>query len=196
MGKQSTIVRGEDRPLILRMEFLQSREPFDLVNWTKITVQFRKADRTLLEKNSDLVGGVFATVAFQAVNYTADIIGSIGNTILLTFDGIKSIATVILDWNTANPLNTVSSDAPNDAVIPTAGGAQLIGGVEPTRGVDVINETLSKISVNLSDADTESLKTGPNQSFKVIVDKGAHPNGERRIVLFDSALNVINADIS
>jgi len=195
MNTQSTIVRGEDRPLILRMVFKESREPFDLVNWSKVTIQFRKADRSILEKDSDLVGGVFATMLYEAVNYTAATVGSGGNGILLPFDGIKNIATVVSEWNTANPTNQVVHDASDDLVVPSTANVQLIGGVDPTRNVEVINEAVGKISVHLTDADTQSLKTGPNQSFKVIVDKGDHPNGERRVVIFDSALNVINADI-
>lgn len=192
---QSTIIRGEDRPLILRMIFRESQEPFDLVNWTKVTVQFRKADRSLLEKDSDLVGGAVATAVHQTVNYSAITVGVNGNNILLEFDGSKDIATVIGLWNAANPTNTVGSDAADELVIPSVTSLQLAGGLDQIRSVEVINETLGKISVALSDADTNSLKTGPDQSFKVIVDKGEHPSGERRIVLFDSALNVINTDI-
>jgi hypothetical protein len=192
---QSTIIRGEDRPLIVRMVFRDSGEPFDLVGWTKITVQFRKADRTILEKDSDPVGGVLATVLYETVNYTAVNFGLAGNTISLVFDGVKDIATVVSDWNTANPTNTITHDAPSDLVVPTASTVNLVGGVEQTTSVEVLNETLSKISIDLTDVDTNSLKVGPNQSFKVIVDKGLPPEGDRRIVLFDSKLNVLNADI-
>lgn len=188
---QSTIIRGEDRPLIARMIFKDSGEPFDLVGWTKITVQFRKADRSILDKDSVLVGGSFATVLFDGVNYTATNIGANGNLISLTADGIKSIATLVNDWNTANPSNGLVHDALDDTVVPVAGNILLGGGVDQTRSVEVISEVLSKISIDLTDIDTNALKVGPNQSFKVIVDKGS----DRRIVLFDSALNVINADI-
>lgn len=195
MHDQITIIRGEDRNMILRMIFKDSTEPYDLINWTKISVEFKKADRTILEKTTDPYGGEFASGLYDNVTYTANSIGAIGNTIELTFDGNNTIQQVIDAWNSANPTNTVSSDAADDQVVPPAGSVQLNGGVEPQRDVEVINETLGKISVRLSDDETAGLKRGPNQSFKVVVDKGEHPNGDRRIVLFDSKLNIVDADL-
>ena len=194
-SKQVKIKRGEDSPLTARMAFEENGEPFDLVGWTKITVQFRKSDRTILEMNSDLIGGSFATLLYESVNYTANTIGANGNLISIVFTGSNTIEDAIDTWNTANPTNLVSSDAPDDQVAPTAQTVELIGGDDPTTKVEVLNTTLGKILITLSDADTASMKTGPNQSFRVIVDKGAPPNGNRKIILFDSSLNVINADI-
>lgn len=195
MSEQMTVIRGEDRTLILRMIFRESKEPYDLINWSKIQVEFKKANRTTLVKDSELKGGETASAIYENVTYTADTIGSAGNAIILDFDGIKDIDTVIGDWNTANPTNIVLSDAGDGSVVPPASQVQLGGGRDPYRDVEVINETLGKVSVFLGDVDTTSLKTGPNQSFKVMIDKGDHPNGDRRIVLFDSKLNVIDADL-
>ena len=192
---QSVIIRGEDRPLILKMIFKGSTDPFDLVNWTKITVEFRKSDRTILEKTTDLQGGAFATFTEQTVVFTADVIGIGGNSISLVFDGIDDLDTVVNAWNGANPTNTVAFTGQAGTFVPTAITVNLAGGVAQTQEVSVINETLGKISVTLTDTDTLALKTGPNQSFRVFVDKGAPPNGDRRMIFFDSALNVINADI-
>lgn len=192
MGQQSVIISGEDRTLILRIVLLDSQEPYDLVDWTKISVQFRKSDRSLLEKTSDIQAETPSSVIYDAVTYTAITGGIGGNTIALVFNGVDTIQEVVDAWNTANPTNTVSHNGVGTDV-PIAGTAQLAGGRDAYSDVEVINTTLGKVSVRLTDADTASLKVGPNQSIKAIIDKGAPPNGNRRIIIFDSVLTVSNA---
>lgn len=189
---QRKVIRGQDDLLEIKASFdTPSLDPYPLTGWTKITVQFRKSDRTLLEKTTDLQGGAMATALFETVNYTASNYGVAGNSISLVFNGSDNIATVIGDWNTANPTNMATSDAADDLVVPTAATVSLVGGVDQVRDVNVLDEILSKMTVDLTDLDTNSLKTGPNQSFRVYIDKGE----SRKIILFDSAINVINADI-
>lgn len=64
------------------------------------------------------------------VELTADTAGTIGNAILLTGDGAKTLTTLVSDWNTANPTNTVTLDSANGADVPAAAQAmQLAGGL-------------------------------------------------------------------
>ena len=44
----------------------------------------------------------------EAINLTADNTGIIGNNIVITGDGIDLLSTLVLDWNTANPANTIT----------------------------------------------------------------------------------------
>lgn len=189
-----TIVRGEDRLLNLRMLIKDSHEPFDLVDWSKIEVTFNKQDRTKLSKTTDLIAAVVATFTYEGVIFSADNAGEDGNNIQLVFDGNDDVDTVVGVWNAANPTNAVSHNGTGTEVL-SADTIQLNGGRDAYRDVEVINTTLGKISVKLTDVDTASLKRGSKQNIKAVVDKGDHPNGERRIVIFESALNIIDGDL-
>jgi hypothetical protein len=66
------------------------------------------------------------------VTITANYVGSIGNSVVLSFDGIKTVALEIADWNAANPLNTVTLTTGNGTQIPSAAGViDLAGGATP-----------------------------------------------------------------
>ncbi len=65
------------------------------------------------------------------VDLEADTAGEDGNSIVLTGDGIKDLDTLVSDWNTANPANTVSLNSANGADIPDAAEEmQLAGGAD------------------------------------------------------------------
>jgi len=66
----------------------------------------------------------------EGVTYTADTAGTVGNAIVITFTGSNTIDSAVSDWNTANPSNTVSHNAPDGAVIPLATTLGLAGGDE------------------------------------------------------------------
>jgi hypothetical protein len=55
------------------------------------------------------------------VTITANSIGTVGNAVVLTGDGTSTIATLIANWNTANPSNQVTLTLGNGAQIPSAG---------------------------------------------------------------------------
>lgn len=86
------------------------------------------ADNTAIKAFFDAaVPGVTGNVQLEA-----DVAGTIGNDIELTGDGVKDLDTLVSEWNTANPTNTVTllsangADIPNDTeVIPLSGGAGL-----------------------------------------------------------------------
>ena len=71
--------------------------------------------------------GQYATYTGQVsgmttdITLTADVIGVGGNIISLLGDGIKTVAVLVLDWNTANPANTVTVTAGDDTQIPDNG---------------------------------------------------------------------------
>lgn len=192
---KATIIRGEDRILILRLVFEQSQEPFDLTGFTKITVQFKKHPSGFVELDSDLQGTANAQFTYEGVTYLADNFGAAGNAIQVIFTGSNTILQAITTWNNANPSNTVSSDAADDSVIPSAATVNLADGNDGFRDVEVLSEILGKIQVVMDEDDTSQMRVGKGVSFKVLVDKGAHPAGERRIVLFPNALTVVDAEI-
>lgn len=65
------------------------------------------------------------------VELSADITGTIGNSILLSGDGAKTLNTLVSDWNTANPSNTVTLDSANGTDVPAgATSMQLAGGLQ------------------------------------------------------------------
>lgn len=66
----------------------------------------------------------------SSITLTANTIGTVGNSIVLTGDGTSSIATLISNWNTANPSNQVTLTAGIGTQIPSIGATiPLSGGV-------------------------------------------------------------------
>lgn len=64
------------------------------------------------------------------VDLEADTAGAAGNNILLTGDGVKDLDTLVSDWNTANPANTVTLNSANGADIPDAAEEMQLSGGE------------------------------------------------------------------
>ena len=188
---KAKLFRGEDRTLVLRTTIGPEREPLDLTDATRFAVFFRKESGIdLLEVNSVTVPAVAASIVYEGVTFTAVTPGAAGNGIALTFDGADDIDTVVNDWNTANPTNQVSHDGTGTDVL-AAGTAQLEGGAEAFDPVAVIgNPVLGKVRVILNESQTQQLRVGNNQDFKMEIDKGDHPTGERRLVIFRNALDV------
>lgn len=188
------IVKGEDRVLVMRVVDEKTQEPFDLTGYTKITAQFKKSNNTLLELTSNPVGGVAASIQYEGVTFTADNVGNDGNSITLVFNGSDDVATVVAAWNGANLTNQVSHDGIGSEVL-TADTISLTGGVDAVIAVSVLgNSLLGKVQTLLSDTDTNSMRLGKNQTVRLIIDKGEHPNGDRRIALFRDAINVVSAE--
>lgn len=71
-----------------------------------------------------------ASITYGGTTFTAVNCGLVGNSITLNFDGTKTVATVVSDWNTANPSNTVSfSPGGNASNVLAAATKQLTGGL-------------------------------------------------------------------
>lgn len=195
MSGKYRILQGEDRviPLdIVRRGNTNIKRPFDLTGWTKIAVQFRKSNNSVLELDSIPAHGRQSFASYEDVTYTATNVGIAGDSISLTFDGNDDIDTVINAWNIANPANTVESDASDGSVVPSAGTVTLSGGLDDYAKVSVIGDARDgKVQVRLDNEDTNSLKIGSGQGVAVVVDFGDHDLGNRRIA---SAKNVINVE--
>lgn len=92
---------------------------------------------------ADFFGDILVSGLPESYSLEADNAGVIGNSIILTFDGILSVADVANAWNVANPSNTVSlldgsptSIPDNGEVIQLAGGADAVPAV-PGSDTDV-----------------------------------------------------------
>jgi hypothetical protein len=73
------------------------------------------------------------------VQLTAGVAGVAGNNIVLAVDGIKTLSTLVSDWNTANPGNGVFLNSANGSDIPDSGASiQLSGGSDiPSGNIEV-----------------------------------------------------------
>ena len=195
MSGKFTVVQGEDRiiPLdVVRKTNTNIKRPFNLEGWTKLAVQFRRSNSSVLELDSIPAFGRQAFINYEGVLYTASNVGVSGNAITLVFDGIDDIATVLNAWNVANSGDPVTSDAEDDSVVPVSGTVVLTGGLDDYAKVTVIGDAGDgKIQVQLDNEDTNSLKIGSGQGVAVVVDFGDHDLGNRRIA---SAKNVINVE--
>lgn len=190
------ILQGSDRSPTIRLKNGVTGDPFDLTNATSIQVIFNNRDRTKLTLDNVQVAETKASLTSAEVLYSAIIGGNSGNNIALVFDGIETIAAVITAWNTANPTNNVSSNAADDTVVPEATSFRLFGGYDAYFPVSTVGDPLlGKVKIIMLEKETNLLKRGPNQSFKIIIDEGSNPGGKRSIGVFDSKLNVINGEI-
>lgn len=110
----------------------------------------------------DLSAGVRAHITYNDVCFVASNPGPSGNLITLTFDGTKDCATVVADWNGANPGNPVqiclsSLLAGAATLVLPAGTATLADGAGPSgssAGVNGSGSGLAWQTVALSGAPT------------------------------------------
>ena len=189
------IIQGADRQPIIRLKNGSNGDPFDLTGATRIAVTFNNKDRSKTTFDNVAKPAVKATYTNDSVIYSAVVVGSAGNDIILTFDGVDTIATVIATWNGANPGNTVSSNAPDDSVVPSAVSFRLTDGYDGYTPVSIVGDALlGKIQIILLEKETNLLRRGPNQSFKLVIDEGQHPGGKRSVGLFENKLDVLSED--
>lgn len=85
------------------------------------------------------------------ITFTAVTLGPIGNSIVLTFNGLQQVGTVVNAWNAANPTNQVtytgsSTALPNSATVTLSGGVQTLA---PFVTNDTLYATLNQIQVYL-----------------------------------------------
>jgi hypothetical protein len=66
----------------------------------------------------------------SAVTITANTAGSVGNSVLLTYDGVTNINTEITNWNTANPSNQVTLTSGDGTQTPINGTLMAFSGGE------------------------------------------------------------------
>jgi hypothetical protein len=74
--------------------------------------------------------GVAASYISEEVTITASTVGTAGNSITLTFDGVDDVNTVLAAWNAANPSNQATLNSGVGSQVPNNGDSiQLSGGV-------------------------------------------------------------------
>lgn len=103
--------------------------------------------------------------ASTPVTITADNGGTAGN-VTLTGDGVKDIATLISDWNTANPTNTLTLTSGIGTQVPNNGATMILtGGANGKDGLDV-NIINSVTTTDASDkAEDSAHVSGDTGSF-------------------------------
>jgi hypothetical protein len=79
-----------------------------------------------------IIGGTYATATKTTTGSTntfrAENAGTAGNSIALVFDGTKTAATVVNDWNSANTTNRVVITSGANSIVHAAGTTTLSGG--------------------------------------------------------------------
>lgn len=185
------IFAGADVSPVVRLRNPKTGDPFNLTGVTKIQFTFKTRNRGTLTIDNTEIPATQAQNTLEEVVFTADTAGANGNDIILQFNGVDTIDTIIGNWNTANPTNTVSITGDGTLVLATA-SLRLTGGYNAYFPVEVVGDPLlGKVRIALLERETILLKRGPNQSFKVIIDVGQFPGGVRTRGQFDS-LDVID----
>jgi hypothetical protein len=85
------------------------------------------------------------------ITFTAVTLGPIGNSIVLMFNGLQQVGTVVAAWNSANPTNQVSytgssTAVPDSATVTLSGGVQTLA---PFITNDTLYSTLNQIQTYL-----------------------------------------------
>lgn len=75
-----------------------------------------------------IVAAVNSSFTYEGVIYSSVLANANLNTTQIIFDGVKTIAQIITDFNTIND-DKIESNAPNDAIVPSASTQTLTGGV-------------------------------------------------------------------
>lgn len=104
-----------------------------------------------------------ATSTLNGVRFTAQNSGVIGTAIVLNFDGVQTVSTVVNNWNASNPTNTVTYSGLGSTVF-TASTASLVLPTNITT-TSTSQITTSKISLNPS-----GMTTGNHTLFAKLSD--------------------------
>lgn len=189
------IIRGADKQIFIRITSAKTGGPKDLSSASAIEVIFDKTNNSKLVLANVNMPATNAKITVANIIFSSATAGSSGNIIKLTADGVKTVSTVISDWNTVNPSNQVTSNATTDqlASVMPEGQYSLTGAYLSYMPVSVFgNALLGMVKVTLLEKETQSLKLGNNQSFSVKVDDGVNPSGLRFIGLFENKLDVVD----
>lgn len=185
------IVRGEDKDIIFKIREKNSRDPIDLTGVTNITIELDQANRTKLKLDTALIPAKKAFIKIDGVKIIANNFGGVGNSIILDFNGVDDLDTIVDEWNTNNPTNTIAHNGEGDEIF--EGQYRLSGGFEAYTPVSVDGEPLlGRVKAVLTDDQTLLLRRGNNQTINIIIDWGFPPSGTRRIAKFDNRLDVLN----
>lgn len=183
------IYKGEDKTALVKLK-LNNGDPLDLTGVTNLEAILKKANRTNLILSLEQVPASRAGGTYDNVIFSADTLGLVGNSIILNFDGVHDIDTIVSDWNTANPTNTVSHNGTGSSVL-AAGSIQLSGGTAAYFPVDVLDEKLGILTLTMQNNETNSLRLGQDQSVSFNIDYGEHPAGTRKIAKLSKRMDVL-----
>lgn len=185
------ITRGSDKSFTLRLRDKHSGDPIDLTPFTNIEVVLKNADRSELILLKEVLVATKAYGIKNDITVTAITAGIAGNDIELEFDGIDTIDDVVSAWNTANPSNQAEYTG-LDIVVPSEGTLRLQYGYASYSPIAVSgNVLLGKLLIKMLEKDTLLLKTGQNQSIKIILDEGQNTGGNRSVIMIESCLDVL-----
>jgi hypothetical protein len=185
MDNSVKIIKGEERWITAYVKD-EKGNPFNLTNNSEIEVTMAGANGTPIKLTKSPVGGISASAEYEGVIFTADLVGEAGNTISISPDGIKDLDTLVGDWNTANPLNTISHSGLDGSLVVTSGSFTLSGGEDAIISVIIEDAILGKLKFKLEEVDTLKLRVGENQSFYIKLVEGA----STRIVNYERVLHV------
>jgi hypothetical protein len=187
------IKRGSDKRFVVKLRY-KNGDPRDLTGVDDITIKLPKKDGTKLTIDTTEIPAVKSSAVYLGVTYTAVTGGKLGNSIILPFDGVKTITQVITDWNTANPSNTVSSNAATPNVtVPTTANLKLANGSDAYQKVSVMSPVvLGKILLKLPNVDTASLRLANEQSIEVAIVDGDDPVDDSIGLVIPNAIDVID----
>lgn len=181
-----SIISGADVSATIRLKNQKTRDPLDLTDATKIQFKFDTRNRDTLTIDNSEVPAVKAQILYSGVTFIAQNAGANGNDIILQFDGISDIDTVIGVWNTANPTNQVTFTGGLGTDVLPSSTVRLTDGYDAYFPVSVVGDPLlGKVKIALLESQTKLLKRGPNQSFLVTIDYGTFPGGNRIKGFFD-----------
>jgi hypothetical protein len=191
-GGRLKIVRGEDKDFVVKIRGKDSNDPVDLTAITQVSFSLTRSNRTLLTRTMAQVPAKKAFVDINNLRIIANSAGALGNNIILMFNGVDDLDTIVDEWNTANPFNTIAHNGLGTEVLSEA-EYMLSGGADAYFPITVVgNPILGKIQIHLTDEDTKSLRLGLNQSLIVTLDFGAHPTGIRKITRYDNKVDILD----
>jgi hypothetical protein len=192
------IVRGFSKEFVIKLRTKsncgQCNDPFErLEDATKIEVIFNSCSSSSFSvtnlpvppsESSRLIKIGTKKILFKSVNT-----GASTNDIELVFDGIDSISTVVANWNTNNPLNTVEHDSLGSEK-PGAQTFKLVGGHSGYSNIfRIMPEILGKFRVVLTALDTSKLHQGEDQEVRVVVS-GSSPTSFNHVFTIQNAFSV------
>ena len=194
MADRLRIIKGADKQAVIRLKH-KNGDPVDLTDLVSIQVILETKDRAKITFSNLTMPAskAQATIKLGPMSYifTAVNAGRSGNAITLNFNGIDDVATVVGAWNTANPSNTVITTAPVDTVIPSQ-SIRLSGAFDNYKPVDVFGDAkLGKVSVTMLEKETINLRSGVNQSVKIVIDLGTDPASNKIIGYFENKVDVV-----
>ena len=185
------IYKGADKSFLIRLKSLKTDDPYALDGITSLQVIFINADRSKLVLTSDVRPSTRAFAEFDGTIFKSQENGSLGNNIHLFFNGVDTLAEVVDAWNSVNPANLGEHDRLDNSTVFPKTEIRLNGGYDAYTPVSIFGDyRLGKVNVVMSETETARLRSGANNSFSIIVDKGENVGGIRNIGTFEQKVDV------